>query len=201
MTQNPYATPQADELLLRSDMTPEDASLIRRQFRGVERLLRSIGLVYFVQALFVTLVSFWLLTLPNADAVRTISGAVYCLMLAVVLMIAGYGLRTLALWSRLAALVQTLYLFGGFAFGLLAYTINGRAAFVFAVLHALPFYVLFSSRAVFVLSRRYADVIALTPGQRPAAWRHALIITAFLAMMVLLDGVMRAPLWLQTDLP
>ena len=195
MNDNPYAAPQAQDLVTRSAMELEQARTLRAQFRGPERLLRSIGLVYFAQALFVTLVSYFILTGGSDQPGRMLSAAVYCFFLALVLLVSGYGLRMLTDWSRLMALLQTMFLLAGFAFGLFALTVDGRVAFVFAVLHALPFYVLFSARAAFVLSRRYADVMALTPGQRPGSWPLAVVIVALLATLITVDGVFFAPGW------
>lgn len=194
MTQNPYAAPEAETLVERAGMSADEAQDLRNRFRGIERLLRSIGTVYFAQAFFVTVVSFFVFTSPNRGP-QTLSAAMYCILLAVVLMVAGFGLRSLASWSRLVALLQTMYLLAGFTFGLFAMTVSGRVAFVFAVLHALPFYVLFSPRAVFVLSSRYADAVAMTPGQRPGSWSLALLIIVIMGALVLIDSVLLAPLW------
>jgi dolichyl-phosphate-mannose--protein O-mannosyl transferase len=188
MSDNPYAAPRSEELLTRSGVSLEQARATRQHYRGVERLVRSIGLVYFVQALCVVLLSFMLLTSGiQQDATSVLSAAIYCFVLALVLMVAGFGLRQLAHWSRLAALLQTFYLLGGFMFGLFALTIDGRAGFVFAMLHALPFYVLFSPRAGFVLSRTYKDVMAATPGESPGSWLLAMLIIALLAALVAAD--------------
>ncbi len=195
MNENPYAAPQSRDLVQREGLSVEEAQALRLRFRGVERLLRSIGIVYFAQALFVTVVSFFLLTNGEGDDVRVVSAAVYCFLLSLVLLAGGYGLRALASWSRLLALLHTMYLLAGFAFGLFALTVNGRVAFVFAVLHALPFYVLFSSRALFVLSARYGDVVAMTPGQRPGSWLLALGIIGVLVALVVVDSLLLAPLW------
>lgn len=196
MSQNPYAAPQSRNLVSREGLSQADAEALRARFRSAERLLRAIGIVYFAQALFVTLVAFFQLTSQSVDQTQTLSAAIYCFILALLLMGAGFGLRTLAPWSRLLALLHTMYLLAGFTFGLFALTVSGRVAFVFAMLHALPFYILFSSRAVFVLSARYADVMALTPGQRPDAWPLGLLIIAFMAAMVAIDSLLLTPLWM-----
>lgn len=189
MKDNPYAAPQANELLARGDISAGEALELRRQFRSTERLVRSIGLVYFMQATVVVLVLFILLTNPEENVTQALSAALYCLVLAIVLLIAGYGLRIMASWSRLMALFQTLFLLSGFMLGLYALTVDSRVGFTFAVLHALPFYILFSSRAAYVLSQRYADVMAITAGERPSAWLLALLIATLLATLLLLGTV------------
>lgn len=195
MTQNPYAAPQSETLVAREGMSPGEAQRLRTRFRPVERLIRSIGIVYFAQALFVTVVAFDLLTTPVGDDWMRLSAGAYSVLLAVLLMVAGFGLRTLAPWSRLTALLQTMYLLSGFAFGLIAIRTGGQVAFVFAVLHALPFYVLFSSRAAFVLSTRYLDAVALTPGRKPGSFALAACIIALMAGLIVFDTVILEPLW------
>lgn len=176
-------------------MSPDEARQLRERFRAVERLLRSIGVVYFAQALFVTAVAFDLLTGPAGDDWMWLSAGAYCVVLAVLLMVAGFGLRTLASWSRLTALLHTMYLLSGFSFGLVAIRTGGQVAFVFAVLHALPFYVLFSSRASFVLSTRYLDAVAMTPGRKPGSFALAACIIALMAALIIFDSVILEPLW------
>lgn len=187
VTENPYAAPRSESLLNHAGISLEQARATRQHYRGVERLVRSIGLVYFVQALCVVLLSFMLLTSGIDHAPSVLSAAVYCFVLALVLMVAGFGLRVLAHWSRLMALLQTFYLLGGFMFGLFALTIDGRAGFIFAMLHALPFYVLFSPRAGFVLSRTYKEVVAVTPGEAPGSWPLAMLVVALLAGLIVAD--------------
>lgn len=194
VSENPYAAPQSEELLTRSGMSLEQARATRQHYRGVERLVRSIGLVYFVQALCVVLVSFMLLTSNVDDAPSVLSAAIYCFVLSLMLMVAGFGLRMLASWSRLMALLQTFYLLGGFMFGLFALTIDGRTGFVFAMLHSLPFYVLFSPRAGVVLSQTYEEVVAATPGRRPGSWPLATLIVALLCALLLADYALFARL-------
>lgn len=186
MSDNPYAAPQSEELLTRSTIDRQQALALRVGFRSVERLVRSIGLVYWVQALLVVFVCFMLLT-AGVYSLMTLSGALYCFLLALVLLVAGFGLRRLANWSRLMALLQTFYLLAGFMFGLYTLTLDGRAGFIFAVLHALPFYVLFSPRAGYVLTREYADVIAATPGHEPGTWPLAFFIVTLLCGLVGID--------------
>jgi len=202
MDENPYATPQSKGLLTRSDLSPEQALATRQHFRGVERLVRSVGLVYLIQALCVVLVSFMLLTSGQEHLAHVLSAAVYCFVLSLVLMVAGFGLRALAQWSRLIALLHTFYLLAGFGFGLVTSGAtsggpDGRFAFVFAVLHALPFYILLSPRAGYVLSRPYADVVAATPGERPGTWPLALLIAVLLAGLIVADYWFFSPLWMQ----
>lgn len=187
MSDNPYAAPRSEELLTRSTIDRQQALMTRVQFRSAERLVRSIGLVYYVQALLVVIVCFMLLTGGVGDPPSVLSAAVYCFILSLVLMVAGYGLRLLTGWSRLLALLQTFYLLAGFMFGLYALTVDGRTGFIFAVLHALPFYVLFSPRAGYVLSREYADIIAATPGHDPGTWPLAFFILALLCGLVGID--------------
>jgi hypothetical protein len=196
MSDNPYATPRSQELLSSADLTRDEALALREHFRGVERLLRSIGLVYFVQALLVVLVAFYLLTNGDGDSAELISAAVYCFVLTIVLMVAGFGLRQLTAWSRLLALLHTLYLLGGFTLGLFMRTTDGRIGFVFAVLHALPFFVLFSSRAGYILTPRYKVAMALTPELAPNTWPLAALIVSLLLSLILADALIFSPLWM-----
>lgn len=201
MSENPYAAPRADELAAPSDLSAEQAQALRGRYRSAERLVRSIGLVYFVQALGVVLVSFMLLTSGLGDRPAVLSAALYCFVLSLVLMTAGFSLRLLAPWSRLVALLQTFYLLAGFMFGLFALDVDarldGRIGFIFAVLHSLPFYVLFAPRAGIVLTPRYADVIAATPGQSPSSWPLAVLVVVILASLILADYLLFASAWLR----
>lgn len=196
MSDNPYAAPRTQELLTNPEMTREDAVALREHFRGVERLLRSIGLVYFVQALMVVLTAFYLLTNGTTDSIELISAAVYCFLLSCVLMVAGFGLRQLTTWSRLVALLHTLYLLAGFTLGLFVRASDGRIGFIFAVLHALPFFVLFSSRAGYILTPRYKVAMALTPELAPNTWPLAALIVALLVTLVIADALIFSPLWM-----
>ena len=131
--------------------------------------MRSIGLVYFGQAV-VAIVLAALLLSPVIQGAHTaplplLSSSIYLIFLAALQSVAGYGLITLATWSRLCALLQTFYLLAGFAFGLFALAIDTHAGFIFAILHALPFYILFGPRAGYVLSPGYGAIVAAAPGR------------------------------------
>jgi len=196
MDENPYAAPRTQELLSSPELTRDEALALREYFRGVERLLRSIGLVYFVQALLVVLVAFFLLTNGDGDSPELISAAMYCFVLTGVLMTAGFGLRQLTTWSRLVALLHTMYLLAGFTLGLFMHATDGRIGFVFAVLHALPFFVLFSSRAGYILTPRYKVAMALTPELAPSTWPLAALIVSLLVSLVVADALLFSPLWM-----
>lgn len=196
MSDNPYAAPQTRELLASPELSREDAVALREHFRGIERLLRSIGLVYFVQALAVVVAAFFLLTSGREARIELVSAAVYCFVLAGVLMVGGYGLRRLTSWSRLVALLHTLFLLAGFTLGLFVRAADGRIGFIFAVLHALPFFILFSSRAGYILSPRYKVAMALTPELAPSTWPLAALIVSLLMSLVVADALLFSPLWI-----
>lgn len=196
MSDNPYAAPQTRELLASPELSREDAVALREHFRGVERLLRSIGLVYFVQALAVVVAAFFLLTSGRVARIEMVSAAMYCFVLVGVLMVGGYGLRRLTSWSRLVALLHTLFLLAGFTLGLFVRAADGRIGFIFAVLHALPFFILFSSRAGYILSPRYKVAMALTPELAPNTWPLAALIVSLLMSLVVADALLFSPLWI-----
>ncbi len=87
-------------------------------------------------------------------------------------------------------------MFGLFALDVDA-RLDGRIGFIFAVLHALPFYVLFAPRAGIVLTPRYADVMAATPGQTPGTWPLAALIVLLLASLIAADYLLFASAWLR----
>ncbi len=191
MSDNPYAPPRTEALKAPARIDPEHAVALRAALRGVERLVRSIGIVYFLQAA-VALGTAAVLLLPAIQGVHPnpglfVSSSVYLIVLAAVLCVAGYGLVVLATWSRLCALFQTFYLLAGFTFGLFTLTSESHAGFVFALLHSLPFYILFGPKAGYVLSPAYAAVVAATPGRVPGAFLLALLIAAVFVGLIATD--------------
>lgn len=191
MSDNPYAAPESTELQAAAAVDREQALALRARLRGAERLVRSIGLVYFGQAL-VALVVAALLLSPVIQGAHSaplplLSSAIYLIILAALLCVAGYGLITLATWSRLCALFQTFYLLAGFTFGLFALAIDTHAGFVFAVLHALPFYILFGPRAGYVLSPGYAGIVAAAPGRVAGSALLAVLIAVLFVVLIAAD--------------
>ena len=119
-----------------------------------------------------------------------LSTGLYLLTLAGVLTIGGYGLRRLATWSRLLALLHTLLLLGGFMLRLYALPLGTGVAFMFALAHALPFYLLFSRRAGYVLSPEFRRVVAATAGHTPGSVALAGAIAALFALLLVADHVL-----------
>ena len=198
MADNPYATPESTELRASATVDREQAIALRARLRGTERLVRSIGLVYFGQAL-VALTMAALLLSPVIQGAHSaplplLSSAIYLIFLTALQAVAGYGLITLATWSRLCALFQTFYLLAGFTFGLFALAIDTHAGFVFAILHSLPFYILFGPRAGYVLSPGYAAIVSAAPGRVGGSALLAVLIAVVFVMLIAADVFVLAQL-------
>ena len=176
---NPYAPPRAHV----DDVAPAEsaAEAIRREHIQHETSVRAIGSLYYFGAVLMLLVGIVLVagfsvqpqTTPELRGLATITGFIY-LVLGVVSIVVGRGLRRLQPWARIASIVLSLIGLLGFPIGTL---INGYFL-----------YLLFAEKGRRVFASDYAAIVAATPHVK---YRTSVVtwIVLGLLLLVIVGGI------------
>ncbi len=145
---------------------------IREKHLNTEASIRSLGILYYLAAIFVSFQAVTLITLPDKSQQQL---AMTALMVGIVgLNVAtGVGLRRLRRWAQIAAGIMSAISMMNFPIG--------------TIIGALILFVLFSPKGRFVFTAEYKQVIAATPHMkyRTAKWVWIALVV-FLLLMVLL---------------
>lgn len=161
---NPYLAPTTFAV---PPALPSDAETIRRQHLNHEASIKSLGLLYFLGALFMIPGGLLGVVSPSGELPRGTAAIV--LALGILSVFLGWGLRKLKAWARVGATVMSVIGLLGFPIGTL---ING-----------LALYYLLSKKGSMVFSPQYKEVIADTPHVK---YKTSIIVWVLLGIFVLI---------------
>jgi hypothetical protein len=166
--QNPYAPPSAriDDVV---EVVPEQEE-IRRSHIKHEASIRSIGLLYLFGGALAIVGAGSALLAPWSGGptdLLTIMATVY-VVVGVVTIATGYGMRRLQPWARVVAIVLSLL-------GLLGFPIG-------TLIHGYFLYLLLSAKGRRIFEPDYADIVAATPHIK---YRTSIIVWVLLAILLL----------------
>jgi hypothetical protein len=169
---NPYAAPAAR--VEDVGQNPE-AEAIRRAHIGHEASTRSVGLLYYLGGILVTVAA--IVSLSQGGAVV----AALLLGLGVAQLFAGWGVRALRAWGRVVGSVLS-------AIGLLGFPVG-------TLINTYILYLFFSKKGRTIFSPAYKDVIAATPEVK---YSTSIVIWILLALVVaLVLAAALAPIFLR----
>ena len=170
---SPYAAPTAKVEDVAAD--PE-AEAIRREHINHEASIKSVGILYYLGGVGVTMAG--LVFLFGAPRQGGILLALLLVVLGVAQLFAGWGVRSFQQWARIIGCVLSAIGLLGFPFGTL---INGYILYLFL-----------SKKGRTIFKPEYQDIIAKTPHVK---YKTSILVWIFLALLIglLLLGVL-APL-------
>ena len=164
---------------LREGAVDSTSEMIRQEHIKHEASVKSIGILYFLSATGLALMSVSVFTIswgasPNSGSVAFggVGMGVFCLLFAVALIWVGVGLRGLKSWARIPAGI--LAGVGLFAIGL------------GTIINAYILYLLFCRKGKTVFSDEYKQVIAETPHIK---YRTSIVIWVLLGLLLFLFGL------------
>lgn len=141
---NPYLTPATDSL---PPSLPDDSETIRRQHLNHEASIKSLGVLYFLAAIFMIPGGLAGLASPAEDFSRIMAAGV--LTLGILSLALGWGLRRFQSWARVGSSVVSVL-------GLFAFPIG-------TLINVMALSYLLSKKGSMVFSAEYKDIIAATP--------------------------------------
>lgn len=163
--------PIATQKLLEGVLGKDGAEQIRNEYLQHEGSVRAIAYIYFLTASILTLGTFGVFS-PNTSLNGPI--AIAFLGLAVILTVAGLGLRKLKPWARIVSFVVS-------GFGLFACIVG-------TLINAYILYVLLSKKSEIVFSPSYQRAIEATPQLKAPwpifFWIFILLVIGMLALFV-----------------
>ncbi len=147
MSANPYAPPQARvaDVLESSG----EAEAIRREHIRHEASIRSIGILYYLGAVGLSLAVVGLNLAKQTRAAENVAAIGICAVFGVLLLVAGWGIRKLRPWARVTCIVLSFLGLFNFPSGTL---IDGYIL-----------YLLFSKKGRRIFASDYPDIVAATP--------------------------------------
>jgi len=166
---NPYAPPKAH--VRDVPQFSSDAEEVRQEHIKHEASVRSIGVLYYLGAIFVVLgaISLMLPLLSKAEGfgMGLALGPIY-IILGVVSVFVGHGLRALKPWARTTSIVFA-------CIGLLGFPIG-------TLINAYILYLLLSEKGKRIFQPDYAEIVAATPHIK---YRTSMIVWIVLGILVL----------------
>ena len=169
---NPYAAPQSQVL----QATSED-ELTRRSHINTEATIKSVGILYYLGALALTLVGGSALASGNPGrGVDDLAIGVIILILGIGQGVAAYGLRRLKSWARIPAIIIS-------CIGLLGFPV-GTLINIYILVKVL------GKQGQFVMTPEYQRIIAATPHVK----RKTSMVTwvLLILLIVILIGIIAA---------
>lgn len=164
---NPYAAPAARVADIGAN---PQADAIRRAHINHETSIRSVGLLYYLGAVAVTLGGLMMLIgISVRDDVWT---AVILLLLGAVQIFAGWGVRALQAWGRAVGSVLSVI-------GLLGFPVG-------TLINSYILYLFFSKKGRTIFSPAYLEVIAATPEIK---YRTSIVVWILLGLVIALIAV------------
>lgn len=174
MSANPYAPPLGSAAAVAPE--PSGAAVIRRQYLNHEAAVKSVGVLYYIGAVFIlalggmALYAALTMDVPElADRAFQIGVSFAYLMLGTVQAATGYGLRRLQRWSRPIAIVFSIL-------GLFAFPLG-------TIISGYILYLLLSHKGGIVFSDHYHQVIARTPEIK---YKSSFLVLLLLAILITL---------------
>ncbi len=143
MSENPYATPTNLDIPVHPE---SEAEAVRKEHIGTEASIKSIGILYWLAAIGMGLVS--VLMLSTGEGQERALGALF-LVIAIVYLMTGSAIRRFKPWSRVVTGILSGIGLIGFPVGTL---INGYIL-----------YLIFGKKGKVVFTESYQEVIAATP--------------------------------------
>jgi hypothetical protein len=154
--ENPFSAPIADDIAVPLDglVDPAEAERIRREHISHEVSVKSIGLLYYLATFFLGLASIgFAFALVNAEEIPGLEGAEYMLpifvVFAIIYGVVGYGIRSLASWSKIPVIFLS-------ALSLLSIPIG-------TLIGGYILYLVLCAKGKVVLSPQYKEIIRQTP--------------------------------------
>lgn len=164
---NPYSVPKS----VVSDVGPgAEAEAVREKHISTEASIRAIGMLYYLGFAGCALAGVLIVAVPSIVGVRE---GLVTLAFGAALAAVGYGLRALAPWVRIPAIVLSVL-------GLLAFPFG-------TLINAYVLYLLFCAKGKYLFTPEYAAIIAVTPQVR---YRTSPVVLG--AVIVLLVGIVAA---------
>ena len=170
MNENPYQTPQeisAPEQVL---VDPGDKEAIRREYISHEASIKTIGLLYYIGGI---LVSLALLAIPFRSGILGVPEIILLLLVVAVggfQIFVGYHLRKFQNWARIVAIVLSFL-------SLLSFPVGTIISIFFLI-------ALFSKKNEMVFSPFYKEVIAATPHVKYKVSKVVWIVLGILVLVV-----------------
>lgn len=168
MESNPYAPPLADL----SPQERPDAVRLREEHINVEATIKSVGVLYFLGALF--LIAVCAAGLTRVSGGGDLAWAIFLGVLGIFQGWTGYGLRKLQGWARIPAIIFS-------CIGLLAFPLG-------TLINGYILSQILSKKANFVLTDEYKAIIATTPQVKrktsKVVWVLLFVLLSVLAMSV-----------------
>jgi hypothetical protein len=157
-TANPYAAPAAPV----EDVSPNaEAEAIRREHINHEASIKAVGFLYYIGGVAVTISG--IVTLGGKDGPAM---AVVLMLVGVAQFFAGWGVRGLTKWGRVAGCILS-------GLGLLAFPIG-------TLINAYILYLFLSKKGRTIFAPEYKDVIAATPHVK---YKTSIVVWIFLALI------------------
>lgn len=174
MSANPYAPPLGSSAAVAPELS--GAEVIRRQYLNHEAAVKSVGVLFYVVAVFVLALGAMALyaaltaDVPEfADRAVGIGISVAYLVLGTLQATTGYGLRRLQRWSKPIATVFSIL-------GLFAFPLG-------SIISGYILYLLLSRKGTVVFSDHYHQIIARTPEIK---YKSSLLVLLLLAILITL---------------
>jgi hypothetical protein len=171
---NPYAAPKAQAAPMRLRGEVGQAEEIRRAYINHEAGFKSIGALYILGGVFGTIAVIAMIAVLASGQMKGMEPGVAVFVLAFYLVITalnyaiGIGLNKLQVWARWTALVFSVLGLIGVCLNALVVTFANPIAGLFFLLigggiTGYILYLLASSKATYICSPEYREIIALTP--------------------------------------
>ena len=173
---NPYAPPLTDFAgLMGSEMS--EAERIRRQYLNHEASVKSIGSLYLIGAIALTVVSVPAILIRPPAALADLGGLGVTVGLIALSFLVGRGLRRLQRWTRVPVVVLALIGLLGFPLG--------------TVINAYILYLVVSPKGTYVMSDEYRTIIEQTPHVQYRSW--GCLIVLLIVIVAMLAGALAFP--------
>jgi len=165
MDKNPYAPPESNV-----DKEVDEPTRLREQHITHEASIQSIGGFYYLGALiFIIMLIFAFSTKSSQQLYADFGKLGAWVLLAMTLMVAGFGIRQLKPWSRIPTTIFCLIGLIGFPLG--------------TVVNSYFLYLLYSPKGRMIFSEEYAQIIRDTPQVK---YKTSPIVKIFFALFILL---------------
>lgn len=179
MELNPYAAPQSQVL----QATSRD-EIIRKEYLNTEATIKSVGILYYLGAIVLILVSVIPFTKSNPDLRSSdLIPVVLFLLLSIGMGVTAYGLRRLQSWTRIASIIIS-------SIALIIGLINLSGGII---IHIYILVKMMGKQAAFVLTPEYQQIVANTPHVKRKT--SVLVWVLLIVLLMVLIGILVASKW------